>query len=152
MIDMTVNKDLQRIPLDYFNQTVDSVWFEYSSLLQSHRDLVNRKKKIDLGERENMIISKRMAIDAAISKKKKNCGDKLVVLNGFMSVTANMCEDRLKGIIYQIKNHPEEIDAEEMALLEQEQNGIFDYLAKIEQIKSCIPEDEEESESEQESK
>ena len=140
MIDLTINKDLQRIPLGYFNNTVDRVFLEYLDLEKSHSDLITRKQKIDLGSKENMIISKRMAIDSAIARKKKASEDKLVILNGFIGVTASMCESRIKEILYITKTHPELIaDEAEEKLLISERDGIFDYLAKIEQIKGCLP-------------
>ena len=70
-MNIEINKDLKRIPLAYFNETVDRVFLEYIDLDRGYAELVARKQKIDMGEKENMIISKRMAIDAAIAKKKK---------------------------------------------------------------------------------
>ena len=128
-MNVDINKDLKRIPLSYFNETVDRVFLDYLELENSHAELVARKQKIQMGEKENMIISKRMSIDAAIAKKKKASEDKLVILNGFIGVTSSMCESRIKEIVYVLKTHPEMIvDLEEKAQLEDEQNGVFDYL------------------------
>ena len=35
-LDLTINKDLQRIPLGYFNDTVDKVFLEYLDYLLLH--------------------------------------------------------------------------------------------------------------------
>ena len=84
-----------------------------------------------------------------MDKKKKASEDKLVILNGFIGVTSNMCESRIKEIRYLLKTHPEMIvDDREEELLEEEQNGIFDYLAKVEQIKSSLPNKEKGKEDE----
>ena len=148
-MNIEINKDLKRIPLAYFNETVDRVFLEYIDLDRGYAELIARKQKAEMGDKESMIISKRMAFDSAIAKKEKASSDKLVILNGFIRVTSNMCESRIKEIRYLLKTHPEMIlDEREEELLEEEQNGIFDYLAKVEQIKSSLPNNEKGKEDE----
>ena len=147
-----INKDLQKIPLDYFNKTVDSVYLSYINIQTDIQALIERKQKIELSSQEKMIISKKMALEGAIEKRLKNAQEKMVVLNGFMSITSKMCEDRLKELYYALKpNKKQTLSKEEFEDLALEESGIIDYLAKIEQIKNSFPEEEKDNGEEPES-
>ena len=134
-----VDKKLMQIPLEYFNQTIDSSYSEYLALKERKRALDLEKEALKEKLTDAMPLSREIAVIKAIEKSEKAVEDKFVILNGFISVTTAMCEERIKRIEYLTKVHLNIIGREdEVAELKEEEYGIFEYLAKVDKIKESL--------------
>ena len=148
-MENVIDKELMRIPLAYFCETLDNAYNEYVGLLQRRDALLIEKERLENEDiyTSSMLLSRKLAIEKALVKNKTASKQKLIVLNGFMMVTTAMCEDRVKGIEYLIKIHPEKTEGEEeLDKLKEEKFGIFDYLAKVEVIKNSFKKESEQVE------
>ena len=134
-----IDKELKRIPLTYFNETLDRIFVEFINAAERYKNALTEYDRIKQDDTLSMFLTRREAAEKSISKNKKSRTQKLDILNGFMDVTSKMCESRVAEIEYILKVHPEEAaDEIELNKLQVEEFGIFEYLAKVENYKAYL--------------